>query len=180
MAVSVVWCLCVCLLVCLSLQPQILKKKIQNKIKFPLCFRRSQSNLSGASGGQPSDWNQDDHVSVYTSDWYRFVSLESLHLIRLFTEHLAPRQSSVSISFASFFLVPVSPLCDPPLTYTHNSVCISAGLVTHSCFFSPSFNYQQLNICSCLPSAPSWFVFHLLCCSFAHCRHLVMCCSPQN
>lgn len=26
--------------------------------------RRSQSNLSGASGGQPSDWNLDDHVSV--------------------------------------------------------------------------------------------------------------------
>lgn len=28
------------------------------------CSRRSQSNLSGASGGQPSDWNQDDHVSI--------------------------------------------------------------------------------------------------------------------
>ncbi|XP_076006982.1 oxysterol-binding protein 2 isoform X2 [Genypterus blacodes] len=30
--------------------------------------RRSQSNLSGASGGQPNDWNQDDHVSVSCND----------------------------------------------------------------------------------------------------------------
>ncbi|XP_035513575.1 oxysterol-binding protein 2 isoform X2 [Morone saxatilis] len=30
--------------------------------------RRSQSNLSGASGGQPSDWNQDDHMSPSYND----------------------------------------------------------------------------------------------------------------
>lgn len=30
--------------------------------------RRSQSNLSGASGGQPSDWNQDDHMSPSCND----------------------------------------------------------------------------------------------------------------
>ncbi|KAM8759932.1 oxysterol-binding protein 2 isoform 1-T1 [Acanthopagrus schlegelii] len=30
--------------------------------------RRSQSNLSGASGGQPSDWNQDDHMSPGCND----------------------------------------------------------------------------------------------------------------
>uniref|UniRef100_UPI0037E8BC0C oxysterol-binding protein 2 n=1 Tax=Semicossyphus pulcher TaxID=241346 RepID=UPI0037E8BC0C len=30
--------------------------------------RRSQSNLSGASGGQPSDWNQDNHMSPSCND----------------------------------------------------------------------------------------------------------------
>ncbi|XP_029018098.1 oxysterol-binding protein 2 isoform X1 [Betta splendens] len=30
--------------------------------------RRSQSNLSGASGGQPSDWTQDDHMSPGCND----------------------------------------------------------------------------------------------------------------
>ncbi|XP_029960661.1 oxysterol-binding protein 2 isoform X2 [Salarias fasciatus] len=30
--------------------------------------RRSQSSLSGASGGQPSDWNQDDHMSPGCND----------------------------------------------------------------------------------------------------------------
>ncbi|XP_076587927.1 oxysterol-binding protein 2 isoform X2 [Chaetodon auriga] len=30
--------------------------------------RRSQSNLSGASGGQPNDWNQDDHMSLSCND----------------------------------------------------------------------------------------------------------------
>ncbi|XP_068460738.1 oxysterol-binding protein 2 isoform X2 [Clinocottus analis] len=30
--------------------------------------RRSQSNLSGASGGQPNDWNQDDHMSPSCND----------------------------------------------------------------------------------------------------------------
>ncbi|XP_028269636.1 oxysterol-binding protein 2 isoform X1 [Parambassis ranga] len=30
--------------------------------------RRSQSNLSGASGGHPSDWNQDDHMSPSCND----------------------------------------------------------------------------------------------------------------
>ncbi|XP_034547851.1 oxysterol-binding protein 2 isoform X1 [Notolabrus celidotus] len=30
--------------------------------------RRSQSNLSGASGGQPSDWNQDNHMSPSYND----------------------------------------------------------------------------------------------------------------
>ncbi|XP_029998711.1 oxysterol-binding protein 2 isoform X3 [Sphaeramia orbicularis] len=30
--------------------------------------RRSQSNLSGASGGHPNDWNQDDHVSSSCND----------------------------------------------------------------------------------------------------------------
>ncbi|KAM9744334.1 oxysterol-binding protein 2 isoform 3-T3 [Menidia menidia] len=30
--------------------------------------RRSHSNLSGASGGQPSDWNQDDHMSPSCND----------------------------------------------------------------------------------------------------------------
>ncbi|KAK2837252.1 hypothetical protein Q5P01_014464 [Channa striata] len=30
--------------------------------------RRSQSNLSGASGGQPNDWNQDDHMSPSYND----------------------------------------------------------------------------------------------------------------
>ncbi|KAM4577761.1 oxysterol-binding protein 2 isoform 1-T1 [Fundulus diaphanus] len=30
--------------------------------------RRSQSNLSGASGGQASDWNQDDHMSPSCND----------------------------------------------------------------------------------------------------------------
>ncbi|XP_075882053.1 oxysterol-binding protein 2 isoform X2 [Nelusetta ayraudi] len=35
---------------------------------FPMCSRRSQSNLSGASGGQPSDLNQDDHMSPGCND----------------------------------------------------------------------------------------------------------------
>ncbi|XP_022608052.1 oxysterol-binding protein 2 isoform X2 [Seriola lalandi dorsalis] len=30
--------------------------------------RRSQSNLSGASGGHPNDWNQDDHMSPSCND----------------------------------------------------------------------------------------------------------------
>ncbi|XP_028851435.1 oxysterol-binding protein 2-like isoform X1 [Denticeps clupeoides] len=30
--------------------------------------RRSQSNLSGASGGQPNDWNQEDHMSLSCND----------------------------------------------------------------------------------------------------------------
>ncbi|XP_068166532.1 oxysterol-binding protein 2 isoform X2 [Antennarius striatus] len=30
--------------------------------------RRSQSNLSGASGGQPNDWNQDNHMSPTCND----------------------------------------------------------------------------------------------------------------
>ncbi|XP_067262114.1 oxysterol-binding protein 2 isoform X2 [Chanodichthys erythropterus] len=35
----------------------------------PSQHRRSQSNLSGASGGQPSDWNQEDNCSVSSNDF---------------------------------------------------------------------------------------------------------------
>ncbi|RXN32050.1 oxysterol-binding 2-like isoform X1 [Labeo rohita] len=35
----------------------------------PSQHRRSQSNLSGASGGQPSDWNQEDNCSVSSNDY---------------------------------------------------------------------------------------------------------------
>lgn len=79
---------------------------------------------------------------------------ESLRLVCLFIEQLLssplfPLSLSLLLflllrSLFSLFLLPAD-----THTRTHKFVCISAGLVTHSCFFLPSFNYQQLNICSC-------------------------------
>lgn len=42
--------------------------KLQGPPCVSCCFRRSQSNLSGASGGHRSELNQDDNVSSYTSN----------------------------------------------------------------------------------------------------------------
>lgn len=147
---------------------------------FSLYSRRSQSNLSGASGGQLGDWNQDDRVSGCPPDksltngtdisercWHLniggFVPLESSQLIYLFIEFSA--YCSHSFSFPT--LIPCSSFSiflSLSFLFTHNSVYISTGLVTHnthSCFSLRKLNYHQ-NICS----APSCFFFISSLCVF--------------